>query len=54
MLSEWPRIEPEQDTELLVDAERTLIEFLRSLYIKGMRDPFRDSESDALSLICRN
>jgi hypothetical protein len=54
MLSEWPPIEPEQDTELLVEVERTLIEFLRSVYLKGIRDPFRNSDPDALALICRN
>jgi len=54
MFSEWPLIEPEQDNRLLQDAERTLIEFLRSLYIKGLPDPLRDSETGGWSLICSN
>lgn len=54
MFSEWPRIEPEQDNELLQDAERTLVEFLRSVYIKGIRDPLRDAEAGGMSLICSN
>ena len=53
MFSEWPAIEPEQDNELLQDAERTLIEFLRSQYIKGIPDPLHDAET-GMSLICRN
>jgi hypothetical protein len=54
MFSEWPRIEPEKDTELLLDAEQALIEFLRSLYIKGVRDPLQDGNRPGAALICRN
>lgn len=54
MFSEWPDIEPEKDSELLLDAEQTLIEFLRSLYIKGVRDPLQDVNGGGTALICRN
>ncbi len=54
MFSEWPRIEPKQDNKLLQDAERTLIEFLRSLYIKDVHDPLRKSDTGGTSLICSN
>lgn len=54
MFSEWPRMEPEQDNKFLEDAQKTLIEFLRSLYIRGIRDPLRDSETGTMTLICSN
>jgi hypothetical protein len=41
MFTDWPRIEPEEDEPLLHAAERTMVEFLRSLYIKGIPDPMR-------------
>ena len=41
MFTDWPRIEPEQDEPHLQAAEHTMVEFLRSLYIKGIPDPGR-------------
>lgn len=54
MFSEWPTIEPDKDTELLLEAEENLIEFLRSLYIKGVRDPLKDVGTRGAALISRN
>lgn len=53
MFSEWPVIEPERDSRLLREAELTLVEFLRSLYIKGTKDPLHP-EAEGITLICRN
>lgn len=53
MFSDWPAIEPEQDNQILQDAEKALVEFLRSLYIKGVGHPLRPDTGDQTP-ICRN
>ncbi|HEX2178209.1 MAG TPA: hypothetical protein VHL54_01635 [Actinomycetota bacterium] len=45
MFTDWPRIEPEEDEPLLQAAECTMVEFLRSLYIKEMPDPNENAGS---------
>lgn len=58
MFTDWPRIEPEEDEPLLQAAEYTMVEFLRSLYIKRMPGPGKDlgsaSRAGLSPPICRN
>lgn len=58
MFTDWPRIEPEDDEPLLQAAECTMVEFLRSLYIKRIPDPSKDAGSapfaDLSPPICSN
>jgi hypothetical protein len=54
MFSEWPVTAPEQDNNLLLqEVERTLVQFLRSVYIKDVQSPW-DLPADASSMICSN
>jgi hypothetical protein len=54
MFSEWPITEPEQDNNLLLqEVERSLVQFLRSVYIKDVQSPW-DPPAGASSLICSN
>jgi hypothetical protein len=53
MFTEWPSSEPEHNNLLLEEVERTLVQFLRSVYIKSVQSPW-DLPAGASSLICSN
>lgn len=54
MFYEWPGIDPDSDNQLLQVAERNLVEFLRSIYVKEGGKPVSDPQANPLSLICSN
>ncbi len=54
MFNEWPDIEPDQDSPLLQDAEHNLMEFLRSINVKGAGKPAPDPQTNPAALVCAN